>query len=112
MTTRINELAELAGKHYRAQPGTDMHPSPVVCGAIPQVFLDKFAELLLHEVFASTSAIKAEYQRAQLAACDFGEKNIWAQGQTALTRLEADIQKNLGSDPSTAKPSAGKLGPA
>ena len=49
MNERIKELAEQAGKHYRTRPGAYMFPSPVVDGAIPNEYLETFAELIIKD---------------------------------------------------------------
>lgn len=58
----------------------------------------RFAELIIKEVFAATNTIKANYLRQQLATTDFGEKNIFAEGRTALSHLEAELQRQFGVD--------------
>lgn len=62
----------------------------------------RFAELILKEVFSATNTIKSGYMKQQLAATDFGEKNIFAEGQGALSRLEAELKRRFGVEPANA----------
>lgn len=58
--------------------------------------IERFAELIIKEVFATTNAIKADYLRKQLATTDFSEKNIFSEGRAALSHLEAELQRQFG----------------
>lgn len=68
----------------------------------------RFAELILKEVFAATNTIKENYLRQQRATADFGEKNIFSEGQTALKLLEAELQSRFGVEPADAEQNLGK----
>jgi hypothetical protein len=68
----------------------------------------RFAELIIKEVFAVTNTIKANYLRNQLATTDFGEKNIFAEGQNALNHLDAELQRRFGVEPAKAEQNSAK----
>lgn len=52
--------------------------------------------LLIKEVFAAANVIKADYLNQQRATMDFNEKNIFAEGQTALNHLQEKLQTKFG----------------
>lgn len=58
--------------------------------------VDRFAELIIKEVFAATKDIKADYLRQQLATQSFGEKAILSEGRAALNRLEEELKRRFG----------------
>ena len=84
MNERIKELAKQAVSGIQ----TDFY--------IPDVFKEKFAELIVKDCMALCDELKVEYFNHRKGTMDFEEKHIYAEGEAACFNLRFKMKKQFG----------------
>jgi hypothetical protein len=58
--------------------------------------LEKFAELIVKESIAMCDELQAQYLTSRKSTMDFGEKQIYAEGEAACDIIKYKIKKQFG----------------
>jgi hypothetical protein len=88
MNKNIKELAEQAWVFANNQYDV---PKPQIMR-----FQEKFAELIVKECITMCVEAKDDYFKHRIATFDFGEKNIYAEGEAASDVIKRKIKKHFG----------------
>jgi len=86
MNERIKELAEQAVNSISDHIDFD----------IPDVFKEKFAELIVRECMKTCDETQAAYLKYRKASDDFQDKNIYAEGEAACDIIKYKMKKQFG----------------
>ena len=86
MNERIRELAEQAVNSISDHIDFD----------IPDVFKEKFAELIVVECMRTCDETQAAYLKYRKASDDFQDKNIYAEGEAACDIIKYKLKKQFG----------------
>ena len=85
MNERIKELAEQCTDYVYGEGGSyEMFDK------------EKFAELIVRECMTMSDELKAQYLTSRKSTMDFGEKNIYAEGEAACDVLKYKMKKHFG----------------
>jgi hypothetical protein len=58
--------------------------------------INKFAELIVKESMAMCDELQAQYLTSRKSTMDFGEKNIYAEGEAACDIIKYKMKKQFG----------------
>jgi hypothetical protein len=86
MNERIRELAEQAVNSISDHIDFD----------IPDVFKEKFAELIVAECMKTCDETQAAYLKYRKESDDFQDKNIYAEGEAACDIIKYKLKKQFG----------------
>ncbi len=86
MNERIRELAEQAVNSISDHIDFD----------IPDVFKEKFAELIVVECMKTCDDLQTQYLTSRKSTTGFHEKNIYAEGEAACDIIKYKMKKQFG----------------
>jgi len=85
MNEQIKKLARQSGAYFGE--------SGVLTNNID---LELFTELIVRECVVMSDELEAQYLASRKSSMDFGEKNIYAEGEAACDALKRKIKEHFG----------------
>ena len=95
MNERIKELADLAAHDTRAIHNNAYWRMQEQM-AEDITWRERFAELIINDFLSICEAEAAGYVKLRKSTCDFEEKNIYAEGESASDRIRIITKKKFG----------------